>query len=433
MMPRIIRDFTKNPPGGGAAGTTATVTTTQSTTPLPPLIVALRNVFHLLDDETFLSEIEIERQRRVATHARNAAAGEAPRQNNNNSNNNNNATTGSASTSSSSISAREKISTATGLLVLSQSQLARKRPPPSVAAAAASGEQNVNVVDSKSQKKTKQTSSPRRSLPTTITQRDGGATTTTSTASAAGMPITIVRLQDPEQMKKLEALKKLHPHRKCVALEGPPYPPASPFFQGGDVTNASSVFNFPVKLNYDTLIPEGMSCCVMCGEARPDWSSKSEKTRKKKNGDDDALANKNSAANNKIIIPAQNKGVCTACDVKVWIVVATGLEIKWCKGCKNFRPWRAAFGTDKPQATKCTRCRERSKLSYEMKKSEGFVVHKMQQAAPNQYEADDDDHDDDDEQQQQQQQQGQGRGSAAVNNKSSARKKKAAIAGEISL
>ena len=36
------------------------------------------------------------------------------------------------------------------------------------------------------------------------------------------------------------------------------------------------------------------------------------------------------------IIPTQNKGLCTLCDVNVWVVVSNGLEIKWCKGCKNF-------------------------------------------------------------------------------------------------
>lgn len=68
------------------------------------------------------------------------------------------------------------------------------------------------------------------------------------------------------------------------------------------------------------------------------------------------------------IIPRQNKGLCTACDVTVWVVVSDGLEIKWCKGCKNFRPW-AAFG-DKGSATKCVRCRERQREKYAMQKDE---------------------------------------------------------------
>jgi hypothetical protein len=52
----------------------------------------------------------------------------------------------------------------------------------------------------------------------------------------------------------------------------------------------------------------------------------------------------------------------------VWIVVTSGLEIKWCKGCKNFRPW-AAFG-DKGLATKCVRCRERQREKYALQKEE---------------------------------------------------------------
>lgn len=56
------------------------------------------------------------------------------------------------------------------------------------------------------------------------------------------------------------------------------------------------------------------------------------------------------------------------CDVNVWVVTATGLEIKWCKGCKNFRPW-AAFG-DKGLATKCVRCRERQREKYALQKEE---------------------------------------------------------------
>ena len=68
-----------------------------------------------------------------------------------------------------------------------------------------------------------------------------------------------------------------------------------------------------------------------------------------------------------IIIPRQNKGVCTACDVAVWTVLGCpNLEIKWCKGCKNFRPW-PAFG-EKVSATKCMRCRERQKEKYASQK-----------------------------------------------------------------
>ena len=38
-------------------------------------------------------------------------------------------------------------------------------------------------------------------------------------------------------------------------------------------------------------------------------------------------------------IPKQNKGVCNNCDVAIWVVNASKMQIKWCKGCKNFRKW----------------------------------------------------------------------------------------------
>lgn len=52
----------------------------------------------------------------------------------------------------------------------------------------------------------------------------------------------------------------------------------------------------------------------------------------------------------------------------MWIVVTSGLQIKWCKGCKNFRPW-AAFG-EKGLATKCVRCRDRQREKYALQKEE---------------------------------------------------------------
>jgi hypothetical protein len=65
------------------------------------------------------------------------------------------------------------------------------------------------------------------------------------------------------------------------------------------------------------------------------------------------------------IIPKQNKGLCTACDNSVWKIRKTGKEIKWCKGCKNFKAWEA-FG-EKYLATKCVKCREKQKEKYARK------------------------------------------------------------------
>ena len=38
-------------------------------------------------------------------------------------------------------------------------------------------------------------------------------------------------------------------------------------------------------------------------------------------------------------IPKQNKGVCNNCDVAIWVVNPSGMNIKYCKGCKNFKKW----------------------------------------------------------------------------------------------
>lgn len=68
------------------------------------------------------------------------------------------------------------------------------------------------------------------------------------------------------------------------------------------------------------------------------------------------------------VIPVQNKGLCTACDVVVWVIKSNGKNIKWCKGCKNFRNW-AAFG-EKGSATKCEKCRNRQRVKYLEQKGE---------------------------------------------------------------
>lgn len=133
--------------------------------------------------------------------------------------------------------------------------------------------------------------------------------------------------------------------------------------------------NFPDYLargrNTDKEV-DGKKNCVMCGKVRVCSASVVRRGTAKQ--DDDETTH---------IIPRQNKGVCTVCDVAVWVVLEQdGLEIKWCKGCKNFRPW-AAFG-EKGLATKCARCRKRQKEKYLTQKSEnrlGFDVRKEDDAA----------------------------------------------------
>jgi Zn-finger nucleic acid-binding protein len=158
--------------------------------------------------------------------------------------------------------------------------------------------------------------------------------------------------------------------RKCMALK----PPLPSKFQGdiekyknASVPEFTSLVNFPAHMSQKQAVnlPEGMRCCVMCGSACPCLSGgksklKANKKEQGQNGQNDK--------DNFAIIPTQNKGLCTLCDVNVWVVVSSGLEIKWCKGCKNFRPW-AAFG-DKGLATKCLRCRERQREKYALQKDE---------------------------------------------------------------
>jgi hypothetical protein len=108
--------------------------------------------------------------------------------------------------------------------------------------------------------------------------------------------------------------------------------------------------------------PDGKKNCVMCGKLRLcSASSLAGRGRSKMSSPtpDDCSGH---------IIPRQNKGLCTACDVTVWVVTSDGIEIKWCKGCKNFRSW-AAFG-DKGSATKCGRCRDRQREKYAAQKDE---------------------------------------------------------------
>lgn len=162
--------------------------------------------------------------------------------------------------------------------------------------------------------------------------------------------------------------------RKCVPLKAP----IPSKFQGDieknktqPVPEFTSLVNFPSHMSQKQAVnlPDGMRCCVMCGQACPCSSGNKGKKGKNKDGSlpnqNDHLGDKNSGY---AIIPTQNKGLCTLCDVNVWVVVSSGLEIKWCKGCKNFRPW-AAFG-DKGLATKCLRCRERQREKYALQKEE---------------------------------------------------------------
>lgn len=135
-----------------------------------------------------------------------------------------------------------------------------------------------------------------------------------------------------------------------------------------EIPDFSHLVNYPCHLHrYRNLADSEREHrrCVMCGEKRRCSASapasltlaRSHKQKQSKE-----------SANHRHIIPRQNKGLCTACDVAVWVINESGIEIKWCKGCKNFRPW-AVFG-DKGLATKCLRCRDRQREKYANQKEE---------------------------------------------------------------
>lgn len=160
----------------------------------------------------------------------------------------------------------------------------------------------------------------------------------------------------------------------CVPMK----PPIPTKFQGdmnkykdASVPDFNNLVNFPCHVNQKTApTPEGTRNCVMCGHLCPSTAGAKQKC---KIGNSHPLADNNQNKDgtgvnnlNFAIIPSQNKGLCTLCDVNVWIVLQSGMEIKWCKGCKNFRPW-ASFG-EKGLATKCMRCRERQREKYAMEK-----------------------------------------------------------------
>jgi hypothetical protein len=145
----------------------------------------------------------------------------------------------------------------------------------------------------------------------------------------------------------------------------------------------SLLVNFPEHLskfkNYESnTSSSGTKHCVMCGQLRlcstnHIISSNGIRQQQKRSTPWSSVEDPSNEGTERTtqIIPRQNKGVCTECDVAVWVVRDRHdkYEIKWCKGCKNFRPW-AAFG-DEGLATKCVRCRKRQKEKYATQKVSG--------------------------------------------------------------
>ena len=69
---------------------------------------------------------------------------------------------------------------------------------------------------------------------------------------------------------------------------------------------------------------------------------------------------------NSVIIPNQNKDVCKSCDIAYWFNIRLNIIFKFCKGCKNFVS--ISNFTDKLEASKCYKCRNRGRENYLTKK-----------------------------------------------------------------
>lgn len=67
-----------------------------------------------------------------------------------------------------------------------------------------------------------------------------------------------------------------------------------------------------------------------------------------------------------VVIPTQNKDVCKGCDSAFWYNAKLNVTFKFCKGCKNFVTLE--MFSDKPDASKCCRCRRRGRENYLTKK-----------------------------------------------------------------
>lgn len=195
-------------------------------------------------------------------------------------------------------------------------------------------------------------------------------------------------MAQPTSQHHSSGVDSIHSRRKCIPLK----PPIPSKFQGdiekfkdASVPEFTNLVNYPANIanKMAAMAGDGMKICVMCGAACPCSSIPKGKCKggsEKEDGRGQVHHHKQPPNAHKLngtassgqgcyaIIPTQNKGLCTFCDVNVWVVLQTGLEIKWCKGCKNFRPW-AAFG-DKGLATKCVRCRDRQREKYAIQKEE---------------------------------------------------------------
>lgn len=109
------------------------------------------------------------------------------------------------------------------------------------------------------------------------------------------------------------------------------------------------VLTYESVTNYSRAVKGAAQMCVMCGKGSG------------------ANGHRGTASGGGgVVIPRQNKDVCRHCDKAIWQHGATGAYFKWCKGCKNFL--KICYFSQKLDAAKCDKCRERGRTSYLLKK-----------------------------------------------------------------
>mmetsp|Transcript_8867 Transcript_8867/g.13599 ORF Transcript_8867/g.13599 Transcript_8867/m.13599 type:complete len:189 (+) Transcript_8867:197-763(+) len=106
--------------------------------------------------------------------------------------------------------------------------------------------------------------------------------------------------------------------------------------------------------NYTRAAKGSTQICVMCGNLASHSRGGGDQC-----GDDDQPPGTT-------IIPRQNKDVCRDCDKVIWNHETSNAYFKWCKGCKNFL--QIGNFSQKLDAAKCDKCRERGRTSYLLKK-----------------------------------------------------------------
>lgn len=108
-----------------------------------------------------------------------------------------------------------------------------------------------------------------------------------------------------------------------------PLPQPHPTHFQGDMKENFRIPDFSFLTNYAPMqvgMPEGTKTCVMCGENRNCNNGKSYKTK--------SMKSSTKYSEDSIVIPNQNKGLCTRCDVNIWVIKSSNVQVKWCKGCK---------------------------------------------------------------------------------------------------